>query len=39
MLKAKDTPKRFWDDALSTTVHIINNCLIKKMLHKTPYEA
>lgn len=39
MLKAKGMPKRFWGEAVSTTVYILNICSTKKMLHKTPYEA
>lgn len=38
MLKAKDMPKRFWGETVSTNVHIPNRCPTKKMLHKKLYE-
>lgn len=39
LLKAKETPKRFYGDAISTTVYILNRCPTKKIRNKTPYEA
>ena len=39
MLKAKDMPKRFWAEAVSTTVYILNRCPIKRIVGKIPYEA
>jgi hypothetical protein len=39
MLKAKDMPKRFWAEAASTTVYILNRCPTKRIVGKTPYEA
>lgn len=39
MLKAKGMPKRFLSETVSTVAYILNKYPIKKMLHKTPYEA
>lgn len=39
MLKAKEVPKRFWGEVALTTIHILNRCLTKKIVEKTPYEA
>ena len=39
MLKAKEVPKRFWAEAASTAVYILNRCPTKKLVEKTPYEA
>jgi len=38
-LKAKNIPKRFWGEVVSTVVHVINTCPTRKMMNKTPYEA
>ena len=38
-MKAKDMPKRFWAEAASTAVYILNRCPTKKLVEKTPYEA
>lgn len=39
ILKAKDMPKRFWPEATSTIVYIINRYPTKKIVEKNPYEA
>ena len=39
MLKAKEIPKIFWGEAVSTVVYILNRCSTKKIVEKTPYEA
>ena len=39
MLKAKDMPKRFWVEAASTAVYILNRCPTNKIVEKTPHEA
>lgn len=39
MLKAKDMPKRFWGEAASTIVYILNIYLMKKIVEKIPYKA
>lgn len=39
ILKAKAMPKRFWGEAASTAVYILNRCSIKKIVEKTPYDA
>lgn len=31
--------KRFWDEAVSITIYILNKCKTKKIVEKTPYEA
>lgn len=32
-------PKRFWGEATSTIIYIINRCPTKRIVEKTPYEA
>ncbi|WJX34774.1 hypothetical protein P8452_22851 [Trifolium repens] len=39
MLKGKNMPHKFWGEATSTAVHIINRSPTKKLKNKTPYEA
>jgi hypothetical protein len=39
MLKAKGLPSRFWGDAVSTIVHILNRCPSKSVDGMTPFEA
>ncbi|GAU44417.1 hypothetical protein TSUD_100640 [Trifolium subterraneum] len=39
MLKGKNMPHRFWGEATSTAVHIINRSPTKKLKNKTPHEA
>lgn len=39
VLKAKEMPKRFWDEAASTIIYILNRCPTKKIIEDTPYEA
>ena len=38
MLVASGLPKNFWAEALNTSCYIINKCMIKPILNKTPYE-
>lgn len=39
MSKAKEMPKRFWGEAVSTIVYILNRCPTKKIKHKRLYGA
>ncbi|CAH9099164.1 unnamed protein product [Cuscuta epithymum] len=39
MLKAKDMPTKFWGEAVSTAVYILNVCPTKAVLNCTPFEA
>jgi transposase InsO family protein len=39
MLKAKHMPHKFWGEAVSTAVYIINRSPTKKLQDKTPHEA
>jgi len=39
MLKAKQMPREFWAEAVSTTVYILNRCPTKSVCDKTPEEA
>ncbi|KAK2446029.1 hypothetical protein QL285_016886 [Trifolium repens] len=39
MLKGKNMPHKFWGEATSTAVHIINRSPTNKLKNKTPYEA
>lgn len=39
MLEAKDISKRFWSEAASTPVYILNRCPTKNMVERTPYKA
>jgi hypothetical protein len=39
MLKAKHMPHKFWGEATSTAVYIINRSPTKKLQNKTPHEA
>jgi len=38
MLIASDLPRNFWAEALNTSCYIINRCMIKPILSKTPYK-
>ena len=38
MLKAKDLPREFWGEAVSTAVYIINRSLTKSLQGQTPHE-
>lgn len=38
MLIASDIPKRFWVKTINTTCYVINRCMIRHLLEKTPYE-
>ena len=38
MLIASGLPRNFWAKALNTSCHIINRCMIRPILNKTPYE-
>jgi len=38
MLIASGLPRHFWAEALSTSCYIINRCMIRSILNKTPYE-
>ena len=38
MLIASGLPKNFWAEALNTSCYIINRCMIRPILNKTPYE-
>ncbi|XP_016461781.2 putative mitochondrial protein AtMg00710 [Nicotiana tabacum] len=38
MIVENSLPHHFWAEAVSTTCHIINRCLIRPILKKTPYE-
>ncbi|KAL4388518.1 hypothetical protein GQ457_09G024580 [Hibiscus cannabinus] len=39
MLKAKQMPREFWAEAVSTAVYILNRCPTKSVCDKTPEEA
>src|ERR1051325_6768739 len=39
MLKAKDMPKRLWDEAASRAVYILNRCPTKNIFGRKSYEA
>ncbi|CAH9095067.1 unnamed protein product [Cuscuta epithymum] len=39
MLKAKNMPTKFWGEAVSTAVYILNVCPTKAVLNCTPFEA
>ena len=38
MLLDRSLPDLFWAEAVSTACHILNLCLIRPILKKTPYE-
>ncbi|KAM3266654.1 hypothetical protein P3L10_003649 [Capsicum annuum] len=38
MMLATNVAKNLWAEAMSTTTYIINRCMIRPMLEKTPYE-
>ena len=38
MLVASGLPRNFWAEALNTSCYIINRCMIRPLLNKTPYE-
>jgi len=38
MLVASGLPTNFWIEALNTSCYIINRCMIRPILDKTPYE-
>jgi len=38
MLLDRNLPDHFWAEAVSTACHILNRCLIRPILKKTPYE-
>ena len=38
MLIASGLPRHFWTEALNTSCYIINRCMIRPILNKTPYE-
>ena len=38
MLIASALARNFWAEALNTSCYIINRCMIKHILNKTPYE-
>ena len=39
MMKAKGMPVRFWGEAVTTTVFILNCAPTKALMSKTPFEA
>ena len=39
MMKAKDMPARFWGEAVTTAVFILNRSPTKALTGKTPFEA
>ena len=39
MMKAKSMPARFWGEAVTTTVFILNRVPTKALKGKTPFEA
>ncbi|KAJ0080658.1 hypothetical protein Patl1_12136 [Pistacia atlantica] len=39
MLKAKNLPNNFWEEAVATAVYILNISPTKAVLNQTPYEA
>ena len=38
MLVTSGLPGHFWSEALNTSCYIINGCMIRPILNKTPYE-
>jgi len=38
MFVASGLPRNFWVEALNTSCYIINRCMIRPILNKTPYE-
>lgn len=39
MLKTKRVPSKFWGEAVTTAVYVLNRCPTKSVQGKTPYEA
>jgi hypothetical protein len=39
MMKSKGMPGRFWGEAVSTTVYLLNRAPTKSVVGMTPYEA
>ena len=39
MMKAKGMPTKFWGEAVTTTVFILNRAPTKALMGKTPFEA
>ena len=39
MMKAKGMLARFWGEVVTTAVFILNRCLTKALMGKTPFEA
>jgi hypothetical protein len=39
MLKSKGVPSKYWGEAISTTVYLLNRSPTKSLDEKTPYEA
>jgi hypothetical protein len=39
MMKSKSVPARFWEEAVSTAVYVLNRALTKSVKDKTPFEA
>ena len=39
MMKAKSMPVRFWGEAVTTAVFILNRAPTKALMGKTPFEA
>lgn len=38
MIVGHSLSRKFWAEAVSTTCHVRNSCLIRLILNKTPYE-
>ena len=38
MLVESKLPKKFWDEAVNTTCHILNRAMVRPILNRTPYE-
>ena len=38
MIIESNLPQSFWAEAINTTCHVTNRCLIRSLLNKTPYE-
>ena len=38
MIIESNLPQNFWAEAINTTCHVTNRCLIRAVLNKTPYE-
>ena len=38
MMVASGLPRNFWTEALNTPCYIINRCMVRPILNKTPYE-